>query len=282
MARETKQRSEASSSNTIKPASLAPADKRGREARGEATEKLRSTGREGMREERNKEPGGNNGARATARVVLPLLFAAVRRCCLGDLPSRPPFRCSRALSSSFFPFAPSSRPFSLLFFSRRAATAASEWPGRPSSRLGKLKVANEARRRVDWPRELANSCRSLGSSSSFVANPHAITRFPSHTRRSVPYDGIAAVFKRFARRDDSVELKFCPSVSMYESSEHSSVCFPQRFLEIRICSISVGISFHRETRDSLMSASVQLRSGIVAYRSESKAVSFLFLSWLRE
>jgi len=44
MARETKQRSEASSSNTIKPASLAPADKRGREARGEAAEKLRSTG----------------------------------------------------------------------------------------------------------------------------------------------------------------------------------------------------------------------------------------------
>lgn len=75
MARETKQKSEASSSNTIKPTVCATSRSRGQK-RGR-----------GGREIKNRE---GTMAREPPRVVLPLLFAAVRRRCLCSSPPLPP------------------------------------------------------------------------------------------------------------------------------------------------------------------------------------------------
>lgn len=93
MARETKQKSEASSSNTIKPTVCATSRSRGQK-RGR-----------GGREIKNRE---GTMAREPPRVVLPLLFAAVRRRCLCSSPPFPRsfllFRCSLALFSLHFFF----------------------------------------------------------------------------------------------------------------------------------------------------------------------------------
>lgn len=94
MARETKQKSEASSSNTIKPTVCATSRSRGQK-RGR-----------GGREIKNRE---GTMAREPPRVVLPLLFAAVRRRCLCSSPPSPglsfsfvvPLRFSHCIFSSF-------------------------------------------------------------------------------------------------------------------------------------------------------------------------------------
>lgn len=106
MACETKQKSEASSSNTIKPtvrASRSRGRKRGREGR--------------MRWRRNKEPAGNNGARATAtRAAVAVCRCPTLLSLLYPLPVFPSlslFPCAFLISFfflSFFLF--SSSPFS--------------------------------------------------------------------------------------------------------------------------------------------------------------------------
>lgn len=131
MARETKQKGEASS-NTIKPTVCAPLARASRKEEEEVGRERREI----------KNPGGNNGARATAS------RAAVAVCrCPTPLSLLSPFpRLSFSLVSCRF-----SRPFFPLFFSsfllftadNAAVATASEWLEK--TRFGKLKIANEAR-----------------------------------------------------------------------------------------------------------------------------------------